>query len=166
MALEEIKKPLEQKVKSDTEEQVNQFYEARRRDRSSHAGKSRLEVRADTRKSAGKEIRLGESTTSQKETLGDATGTTTILFGLGMTLSLVNDFSDLATWQSLTLVSQTIDIVALLLLLFVIGFTSRSYYVPIILFFLAFILELMPVIGVVPWWTFAIIIWYGISRKT
>jgi hypothetical protein len=165
MAEENIKRPLEQKIKADTEKQLNQFSEARRRDRASRTGKSRIEVQAGAQKSLSKEIRLGEAIASQKDTFGEATGGTAILLGLGLTLSLVNDFSDLATWQTMTLISQTIDIVALLLLLFVIGFTSRAYFVPIILFFLAFILEIMPVIGVVPWWTLAIIIWYGISRK-
>lgn len=165
MNQENIEEPIEQKIKTDSEKQLNQFAEARGRDRARRTGKAKLEVRAGSPKSAKKEIRLGEAIASQKDTFGEATGSTAILFGLGLTLSLVNDFSDLATWQTMTLVSQTLDIVALLMLLFVIGFTSRSYFVPIILFLVAFILEIMPVIGVVPWWTFAIIAWYFINRN-
>ncbi|MFH1182643.1 MAG: hypothetical protein V1690_00065 [Candidatus Moraniibacteriota bacterium] len=166
MEQENIKKPVEQKVKTDTEKQFNQFAETRRRDRAKQMGKSRLEIQAAAKKSIKKEISLGRAIASKTETFGETTGSTSILFGLGLTLSLVNDFSDLATWQTITLISQTLDLVALLLLLFVIGFTSRAYFVPIVLFFLAFILEIMPVIGVVPWWTLAIIIWYGLSRKS
>ncbi len=88
-----------------------------------------------------------------------------IFFFLGLTIAIINDFFDLVTWNQLSLIPQTLDITSLLLLLFLLIFSSRAVIFSVFLVFMVFILELLPVIGVFPWWTLGIVIWYLVARK-
>jgi len=158
-------KPVEDKIKSDTEKQTNQFYEARQRDRASRSRKVKIQIEPGSSKSARKEIKISQAYYLKAEPEEADSGDILILFGLGLSLGLINDFSDLVTWQTASLVSQAIDIVALLLILFVLVFSSRTNFITVLIIILAFVLEILPVVGVVPWWTIGIILWYLASRN-
>ena len=165
MEQEDITRPVGQKIQSDTEQQVNQFSEARRRDRVTRSGKIKLQVQTGSQRSPIKEIRLGEAYSTKADQPDETTSSLLILLGLGLTLSLVNDFSDLVTWQSAILVGQAVDIVALLLLIFTTAFASKAHFISVFIIFFAFILEILPVIGVVPWWTMGIIALYIATKR-
>lgn len=157
---------VEAEIKSDTEEQVNQFYEARQAEIANRSRKAKIQLQEESAKSNQKEIKISQAYSLKTESRESDDNDILILFGLGLTLSLVNDFSDLVTWQTASLVSQTIDIVALLLILFVLVFSSRTNFIAVFIIILAFVLEILPVSGVVPWWTMGMILWYIISRNS
>jgi ABC-type multidrug transport system permease subunit len=160
-----LARPLGQKIQADTERQSKQFTETRNRDRAKRRVSRKMEVQAAARQSHSKEIKLGETYAVSANDLTKTIGNHSILIGLGLTVSFINDFSDLATWQSMALISQSLDLVALLLLLFVVGFSSRTYFVAVLLFLIAFVLEILPVLGIFPWWIIAAAAFCVMERK-
>lgn len=157
-------KQAENKIQSDTEKETNRFYEARRAEIANHSRKAKAQVEGGRSRSTQKEMRIGQSLYLKTEHQKTDDGILT-LFGLGLTLALVNDFSDLVTWQALPLMSQALDLVALLLILFVLVFSSRTSFIAVFVMISAFVLEILPVSGVVPWWTVGIALWYLASRN-
>jgi hypothetical protein len=155
--MEQIKKPVSLKIKSDTEEELN-----RERMREIQAKYSRKRIAARERK---KELRRGEAARDNRAGDFFGEGTAYIFLALGLTISLVNDFFDLIMWNKVFLLAQTLDMVALFLLLFVLAFAQRSFMSLTAIVFVAFGLEILPVAGVAPWWTIAVVIWYGIGRR-
>jgi len=161
----QIRRPLEKKVEEDTEKKTAEFMQMRQRERSSRLAKAKVKIEVTAGKSEKKELSLGEIFGSKAGSVFDSDGSNTILLGLGLTIGLVNDFSDLATWQSMNLMSSALDIVALFLLLFVLTFASRTYFIAVVIILLAFVLEILPVVGIVPWWTIGVITWYAMARR-
>lgn len=149
-----INRNVKLKVQSDTDEKLENFREMRR--------SQKLKVQAEKGKNQKKELVMGETSGSD---IIESTGSLGIILGLGLTLSLINDFTDLVFWQKVSLVSQTLDITTLILILFMVMFASRAYFISIFLVLFIFLLEILPVIGVLPLWTIGTIAWYMANRK-
>jgi len=151
-------------VQEDTEERMARFQQMRRNERIKREKKKvKFEIRPEKREEK-KELRIGKTRTSlsdvfqPEENLG-------IVLVLGFTLALVNDFSDLVTWQSPSLIAQTLDMTLLILLLFILVFGSRAYFLSVVFIVTAFLLEALPISGVLPWWTIGMAVWYLADRK-
>lgn len=84
---------------------------------------------------------------------------------LGLSLSIVNDFFDLVLWQKADLISSALDITLLFMFFLLLTLLGRSLLLSVGIIFFCFILEIVPVIGVVPFWTIGILIWFSLSRK-
>ncbi|MBM3256353.1 MAG: hypothetical protein FJZ04_02705 [Candidatus Moranbacteria bacterium] len=154
--MDQIEKPVSLKIKSDTEEELGQV-----RKRNIQADYSRKRMAALKRK---KELQVGEAPAGSHQGVFPGDGVFYVFLALGLTIGLVNDFFDLVMLNRFFLLAQTLDIVALFLLLFVLAFLFRSFAALTAIVLLAFVLEVLPVVGVVPWWTVAVIMWYIFSR--
>lgn len=84
---------------------------------------------------------------------------------LGLSLSVVNDFLDLVFWQKADLLAPTLDITLLFMFFLLLTLLGRSLLLSIGIIFFSFILEIMPVLGVVPFWTIGILMWFFLSKK-
>ncbi len=84
---------------------------------------------------------------------------------LGLTLSIVNDFLDLVLWQKADLISATLDITLLFMFFLLLTLLGRSLLISIGIIFFCFILEIVPVLGVIPFWTIGILLWFFLSKK-
>lgn len=84
---------------------------------------------------------------------------------LGLSLSVVNDFLDLVLWQKVDLISAALDITLLFMFFLLLTLLGRSLLLSIGIIFFCFILEIMPVIGVIPFWTIGILIWFFLSKR-
>jgi len=152
------------KVQADTDERLARF-QAMRRDERVRQARNKIKVQVDRgEKGDKKELRMGEDKSSPASAFHWGENLSIGLV-LGMTLALVNDFSDLVTWQKTSLIAQTIDITTLVLLLFVLMFSSRAYFISIFIIIVAFLLELLPVSGVLPYWTIGMGLWYIANRN-
>lgn len=145
------------KVQEDTDKKVSKFKQARDLER-------KIKVQEDSHQSFKKELNPGETSGQDTDIFG-VSGSIGIVLALGLTLALINDFSDLVFWQKVSLVSQTLDITTLILVLFMVIFASRSYFTSVFVIIFVFLLEILPVIGVLPLWTIGMAIWYMSNRK-
>jgi len=161
---DQVKSQVGAKVQSDTEERLARFQEMRRDERKNQAERKIKFQPVPAKRGEKKELSMGEA---QGDSLGifQSKENFSIVFALGMTIALVNDFFDLVTWQKISLISQTIDMTALILLLLVLMFASRAYFLTIFIVLFAFMLEILPVIGVLPWWTIGIAACYWANRS-
>ena len=155
---------VEQKVQKDSKEDYARFEEMRRFER---GGQIKRKVKYQIlpgRRREKKELALAEA---QDDFSGifQSEENLSLVFVLGLTLSLINDFSDLVTWHNASLVGQTIDITALILLASMMTFVSRAYFFSVSIVLFAFLLEMMPVVGVLPWWSAGVLAWYFINRR-
>lgn len=153
-----INRQIRVKVQGDTDQKLENFQNMRRSNR-----------KIDTQASGGakaenKELVLGEVQGGRPDIIS-STGSLGIILALGLTLSIVNDFSDLVLWQKMLLISQTLDITTLILVLFMVMFASRAYFFSVFLILFVFLLEILPVLGVLPLWTIGITAWYLVNRK-
>lgn len=151
-----VNRQIQVKAQSDTDQKLENFRKMRRADR-------RLRVEGSEGKNEKKEIVMGEAMGNSD--VISSTGSLGIVMALGLTLSLINDFSDLVFWQKISLVSQTLDITSLLLILFMVIFASRAYFFSVFLIIFVFLFEILPVIGVLPMWTIGTAAWYFVNRK-
>jgi hypothetical protein len=150
-----LQEPVRVKVQSDTDKQLAGMRRVQRKIRVQGDGGQQRE-RGDLR---------GEATPGENLSGWGLSGALGIGLVLGMTLGLVNDFSDLVFWRKMSLVSQTLDITTLIMLLLMVMFTSRAYFFSVFLVLIVFMLEIMPVIGVLPLWTIGVAAWYFMNRK-
>lgn len=146
------------KVQSDTDERLAKFQNMRR---------SNAKVKTEAASQGGsekKELLGGETQGSDFNIIGVG-GSTGIVLVLGFTLAIINDFSDLVLWQKMSLISQTIDLTTLIMVLFMVMFGSRAYFISVFIVLSVFLIEILPVIGVLPLWTIGIAVWYFANRK-
>ena len=150
-----IEEPIKEKVQSDTDRQIAGIQKVQRE----------ISVKADEGRRAEDKSLRAEASPSQNFSIMSGGGALGIGLVLGMTLALVNDFSDLVFWQKMSLISQTLDITTLIMLLLMVMFTSRAYFFSVFLIFTVFIIEILPVIGVLPLWTIGVAAWYFSNRQ-
>jgi hypothetical protein len=151
-----LQRQIKVKVQEDTDQRLASFREQRRK----------LKVQSESQKKAGRKELLGGEASNTGSSFMDSSANLSIVLALGLTLALINDFSDLVLWQKVSLISQTIDITTLILVLFMVIFASRAYFFSVFLILFIFLFEIMPVIGVLPLWTAGIAAWYFINRKS
>ncbi len=163
----DIQNTLNNKIEGETESRVNNFEESRRTDRlRSMERKVQTDIIRQTA-SKRKAISMGQSLDKGLRSPSlDYDGNQKIVFILGLTLCLVNDFIDLVLWQNVFLLNQVLDLTALFLLLLLLTFFSKSYPLTVFLIITVFVLEIVPVLGVLPFWTIGIIFWYAINKKS
>lgn len=92
-------------------------------------------------------------------------GNLTFVLILGLTLSTINDFVDLIFWQRMDLLAPALDITLLFMFFLLLALLGRSLMLAVGLIFFTFILEIVPILGVIPFWTICIIAWYVLSRR-
>jgi len=144
------------KVQSDTDERLAQFQNMRR-------SNAKVKVEAVPQRTEKKDF-SGATQGSGFTGMGMG-GSIGIVMVLGLTMAVINDFSDLVLWQKMSLISQTIDITTLILVLFMVMFGSRAYFASIFIVLFVFLLEILPVMGVLPLWTIGMAVWYLANRK-
>lgn len=154
---------LNNKVKSDTENQVNSFNETRRLDRINSSQRKVVSQVKRAGHSSRKDLR--DTRVTDNLSFLDYGDNQKIVFVLGLTLSLVNDFFDLVFWQNPLLLGQVFDITGLFLLLLLLVFWSRNQPITVFLIIFIFILEIVPVLGVIPFWTIGMALWYWGNRR-
>jgi len=127
--------------------------------------KIKVQTEEGRRRAEQKTLRAEAAPDKNLSIWGSGNGALGIGLVLGATLALINDFSDLVFWQKMSLVSQTLDITTLIMLIIMVMFLSRAYFFSVFLVLFVFILEIMPVIGVLPLWTFGVAAWYFANRQ-
>ena len=155
---------LNDKVKDDTEDRINSFEEERRADRMRGAERKVNSEITKAQKSARKDL-SNSQLSSAPATYLDYGGNQKMVFILGITLALVNDFFDLIFWNNPLLLGQVFDLTALFLLMLLLIFFSKSYPLTVFLIFIVFILEIVPVLGVLPFWTIGLGLWYWSNKN-
>lgn len=150
-----IEEPVRVKVQSDTDRQLAGMQRVQRK----------IRVQADEGQRAENKTLRADASPNQSFSVMGGDGALGIGLVLGMTLALINDFTDLVFWQKMSLVSQTLDITTLVMLLLMVMFTSRAYFFSVFLVLTVFILEILPVIGVLPLWTIGVAAWYFMNRR-
>jgi len=143
------------KVQGDTDRQLTGVRKVQR--------KINVQAADERQRAADKTLRADASPGQNLSLMGG--GALGIGLVLGITLALINDFTDLVFWQKMSLVSQTLDITTLIMLLLMVMFVSRAYFFSVFLVLVVFILEIMPVLGVLPLWTVGVAAWYFTNRK-
>jgi hypothetical protein len=156
MTAENLDRQVKVKVQSDTDRKMAGMQRVQR--------KIRVQAASEGRQGENKALRA-EGSPSQNLSIMGGNGSLGIGLALGMTLALVNDFSDLVFWQKMSLVSQTLDITTLIMLLLMVMFVSRAYFFSVFLVLVVFMLEIMPVLGVLPLWTIGVACWYFWNRQ-
>jgi|GEM_PF-2276722 len=152
------------KVQSGIEERAARFQKMRRNQKT-RWGRRKIKLQiAPERGKEKKELKMGETREYSSDIFRSEENLGIVLI-LGFTLSLINDFSDLVTWRSAPLVAETLDITTLILLLFVLVFVSRAYFLSVAVVMVAFLSEALPVSGVLPWWTVGMAVWYWLNRR-
>ena len=144
------------KVQGDTDERLAKFQNMRR-------SNAKVKVESTSQKAEKKDF-SGDAQGPGFSGMGIG-GSIGIVLVLGFTLAAINDFSDLVLWQKMFLISQTIDITTLILVLFMVMFGSRAYFASIFIVLFVFLLEILPVMGVLPLWTIGMAVWYLMNRK-
>jgi len=157
MPLGDLGNKVKVKVQSDTDRRVAGMQGVHR--------KIRVETEEGRQRAAKNKDLRAEATPSQSFSVLGGEGALGIGLVLGITLALINDFTDLVFWQKMSLVSQALDITTLIMLLLMVMFTSRAYFFSVFLVLSVFILEILPVIGVLPLWTFGVAAWYFANRQ-
>lgn len=112
-----------------------------------------------------KEIEHAEGLETFPKSLMGSKENLLFVFILGISLALINDFLDLVLWHMANLLGATLDITVLFLFILILSFFSGSLIISTFIVIISFILEIIPIIGVIPFWTIAIAVWYGVSRK-
>ena len=154
----DLRAGIDKKIRADTEERFKKG-----------SRQVKVESKADPQKIPlghyKRELRIGDVSQKRPANIFGGSSGLKIFLALGLTIGLVNDFFDLAIWNKISLVSQTLDITAMFLVLFILAFAGKRMAVAVTIVFGVFVLEMLPIIGVVPWWTIGVLAWYGMTKR-
>ena len=156
----QLKRNLDRKVRDDTMGRLDRWQNIRRSKTPAGAEKTKSEV--SIKKGGRKHTKHADSF----ENIFESTKRQGMLIALllGLTVGLLNDIFDLVWWQNYPLISYTLDISSMILLIMVFTFLSNFSFINVLIIFSLFIIELMPVIGILPSWTLGILTIYAVSR--